>query len=217
MTTEGRLDCRTPLEDAKYAGQTRPLLRRVAPGLSRHQRAGQRRDQQLENITEICLRPQIQSGQVHPVPQAIQDRPRPSAAHQQPRHSLPVEAQDGLQLLNRPVLPVGLNMVEQLQKCGEQIPPIPLQQFSQPVLQHASIGLHQIAEELLLVGEVHIEAATGDAGRPDHPVDRRRLIGNPGKLRPGRRQEPLPLLRRQIVKGRAGHGLPPNLTSCHIS
>ena len=80
------------------------------------------------------------------------------------------------------------------------------------------VSRKDIDEQVFLVGEVHVEAAPGDLGRPDDLVDRRLGIGDADKFLTRRPQQFLPFGGREIEERGAGHGHPSfecDMTDCH--
>ena len=109
------------------------------------------------------------------------------------------------ELIRARVAITGLDRVEKPYKGGEEVPAVALELAAHQVRHRLEIGGEQMDEELLLVLEIHVEAAPGDVGRLNDFIDGSLGVGDPGKLRARGCEELLPFLCREIEKGGAGH------------
>ena len=133
------------------------------------------------------------------------------------RHQLDEQGQHGVG-----IPPLAEEAVVGHQGHGEQVAPglhqDALQQRDE-VLPHV---VQQIVDQVLLVGEILVEASPGDVSLCDDPVDGYVGKPDPGQLAPAGVQQPSALLLRQSKKCCGGHGPPPfmtgcrNVTDCHV-
>ena len=174
----------------------------------------------MEELTELLLPPQIEAGEINIADQPLRQALGPESAEQRDLMDAQIIADHLNELplfLEAGVLP---GLLHHAGQSGEEIAPFRLKQMDQPLQQPLRMALHQIAEEILLVGEVHVKTAPGDTGLPDDLIDGGLRIGLLGELPPGRAEKCLPLLLRQVEKCVAGHrqtSFPAAWTLCYMT